>query len=285
MNRHGFALVTTLWVVAALGVLVTVGLAAADVDRQASENRMLLRRAEWAGRACLAMVRGRYRPGATRLETEMVDLGRGAWCRAYQLDPTARLNLNLADSVGLARVLGDNTLAAAVLDWRDPDAEERDGGAELEWYRGQGRPTPRNGPFAAVSELLLVRGFEEASQASLETLFTVRGDGRIDPNTAPLPVLRGISPLPEAGVDRLVRLRQGGTHFEDVEEVGVASGTVMGAARFRELSNRLVFSPSEHAVRVIGGASNGGRTIRATLTASVSTAGGRLTVRRLEVGP
>ena len=51
-------------------------------------------------------------------------------------------------------------IAAAIMDWLDPDDEPRDpGGAESDVY--QGMPTPyrcKNGPFDSLEELLLVQG-------------------------------------------------------------------------------------------------------------------------------
>lgn len=282
-DRRGFALITALWVVAALGALLTVGIAPLVVDRQASENRILLRRAQWAALACLAVVQGRYRPGAESPAIDSLDLGQGAWCATADLDPSRRLNVNSADSVALARVL-DPGLAAAILDWRDGDDLPRAAGAEAEWYGAQRRPLPRNGPFASAAELLLVRGFEEATLESVERLLTVRGDGRIDPNHAPSEVIGGLSVLPAAAVSRLARIRQGGTRLDDPEEVAVASGAVLGAEAFRSLTRRLVFGSPEHVVRIVGGAASGPRTARATLSVTLREVGGRLDVLWIEVG-
>ncbi len=48
--------------------------------------------------------------------------------------------------------------AAAILDWIDADGEPRPGGAEAEYYAGQGLPyEPRNGVPSLLEELLLIR--------------------------------------------------------------------------------------------------------------------------------
>jgi len=48
--------------------------------------------------------------------------------------------------------------AAAILDWIDADGQPRPGGAEAEYYAGQGLPyEPRNGVPALLEELLLIR--------------------------------------------------------------------------------------------------------------------------------
>jgi general secretion pathway protein K len=50
------------------------------------------------------------------------------------------------------------SLAAAVMDWRDSDDAERVGGAEFETYEFAGLPPPGNRDFLMVEELLQVIG-------------------------------------------------------------------------------------------------------------------------------
>ena len=47
--RGGFALITVLWIVVALSVLVSVGMAEAQGGLRTVESRLLGRRAWWAG--------------------------------------------------------------------------------------------------------------------------------------------------------------------------------------------------------------------------------------------
>lgn len=85
-------------------------------------------------------------------------------------DESTRLNLNtvlLADSLienggrTLLMTLPGMTedIADAILDWMDPDDDEREFGAEAEYYQ-QLTPayTTKNGPLDTIEELLLVRG-------------------------------------------------------------------------------------------------------------------------------
>ncbi|MBP7926575.1 MAG: general secretion pathway protein GspK, partial [Desulfobulbus sp.] len=92
-------------------------------------------------------------------------------------------------------------LLDALADWVDTDSRERLQGAEEEYYRAR---TPahgcRNGPVSQLGELLLVRGmtpallFGDAEQEGLAAYITVAGeDGKINLNTAPLPVLQALS--------------------------------------------------------------------------------------------
>ena len=85
------------------------------------------------------------------------------------LDEASRLNINtliqLDDSgqllydalMKLPNMTED--VAAAIVDWVDPDDDTRDGGAESDYYLGLGNPYRcKNGPLNSVEELLLVRG-------------------------------------------------------------------------------------------------------------------------------
>jgi type II secretory pathway component PulK len=96
-------------------------------------------------------------------------------------DACGRIDINQADLTTLARITGDETAAAAIIDWRDPD----DGlltpeSAEASYYLTLPYPyQPRNGPFQTTGELLLVRGvtpamfFGALGQPGLADLVTV----------------------------------------------------------------------------------------------------------------
>jgi type II secretory pathway component PulK len=87
---------------------------------------------------------------------------------------SARLNINtvlLADSSGEGNarkiLMGlpgmTEQIADAILDWIDADDEQRDQGAEREYYSSLSPPyAPRNGPLASIEELLLVKGVTPA---------------------------------------------------------------------------------------------------------------------------
>lgn len=80
-----------------------------------------------------------------------------------------RINLNSAadDAIRtrLRQGLGEDRqeeadqVADALLDWRDPDDLVRSAGAEKDFYRQEGAAyEPADGPFKALTEMLLVRG-------------------------------------------------------------------------------------------------------------------------------
>ncbi len=72
--------------------------------------------------------------------------------------------------------------AAAILDWIDADGDPRPGGAEAEYYAGQGLPyEPRNGVPALLEELLLVR------DVSRQALFGADADSGLSAGRRPIP--------------------------------------------------------------------------------------------------
>jgi len=91
----------------------------------------------------------------------------------------SKMNLNSASPDMLIELPGmTEDLAAAIVDWRDRNAETTPGGAESDYYLT--RPTPYNaqdGPFETVGELALVRGYDA------ETFYgeDANRSGRLDP--------------------------------------------------------------------------------------------------------
>lgn len=75
-------------------------------------------------------------------------------------DEESRLNLNEATIQQIGKL--DNMtpdIAAAIVDWRDPDNDVTPGGAEQDYYLSLLPPyLPRNGPIQTIRELLMVRG-------------------------------------------------------------------------------------------------------------------------------
>ncbi len=93
-----------------------------------------------------------------------------------------------------------NDLIDALKDWMDKDDEVTGGGAENGYYAGLAKPyAAKNGPLDCIDELMMIRGITPelyhgtGNRPGLKHLLTVYGDGRININTAPLPVLRALS--------------------------------------------------------------------------------------------
>lgn len=93
-------------------------------------------------------------------------------------------------------------LLDALADWVDKDQNERPLGAEDGYYQAQNPPySPANAPIRFEEELLLVRGmtrallYGDAGHEGILPYITVAGnDARLNPNTAPLPVLLALLP-------------------------------------------------------------------------------------------
>jgi general secretion pathway protein K len=93
-------------------------------------------------------------------------------------------------------------LLDALIDWLDEDDEDHPQGAESDYYQGLESPySCRNGKMVTPEELLLVKGmtpalvFGDQTHEALASYVTVMGDdGKINLNTAPLPVLQALSP-------------------------------------------------------------------------------------------
>ncbi len=82
----------------------------------------------------------------------------------------------------------DREIANAVIDWIDPDVVPSGTyGAEDDYYAGLERPyRPANAPFASVSELRMVKGFDVKQFELLSSLLTaLPGSTDINVNTAP----------------------------------------------------------------------------------------------------
>lgn len=113
-------------------------------------------------------------------------------------------------------------LVPALIDWADrndtvtqlPFVEGENRGAEENWYR-QNRDWPcKNGPLETMEELLLVKGVDadvygglpgddltgRESRQGLKDLTTIYGDGKVDLNHAPEPVIAAFSDRLDPGV-------------------------------------------------------------------------------------
>lgn len=91
-------------------------------------------------------------------------------------------------------------LIDAIKDWIDADDEVTGGGAEGAYYAGLPKPyAAKNAPIDCIEELLMIKGvsrelfYGTAESAGLVQCMAVFGDGKININTAPKPVLRALA--------------------------------------------------------------------------------------------
>lgn len=134
---------------------------------------------------------GRNPGGSVQGEQQEKNTYREVWLR---LLTSGRFALNDEDQA--------EALLDAIADWVDKDENERIQGAEEQYYRardpGHGC---RNGTMPYLEELLLVKGmtpeifYGDKEHEGIAEFVTVAGeDGKINLNTAPLPVLQALAP-------------------------------------------------------------------------------------------
>jgi len=102
----------------------------------------------------------------------------------------------------------DTALLPALLDWIDPDQDERLGGAEDDYYTRLDPPyRPANRPMTSQSELRLVRGVDDATYQSLAGFITALPVATpVNVNTASAAVLQTIAEgLSEADAKALIK--------------------------------------------------------------------------------
>ncbi len=218
-SERGFALLVTLWLITALGILAGAAMAAARTGGMAARNRIVLRRAAWAREACLAILRADTSGASLRRGLDSVDLGNSTWCKAVVVPIGGRLNVNLATPAQLRILLPSDSLVEAVLDWRDTDDKPRTLGAERAWYASERRSGPRNGVLLAVEELALIRGFDDQLMETVRRTLTTRGDGRLSLEAAPLEVLAALPGMTAPALRAIERARASGRSPRTVAEV------------------------------------------------------------------
>jgi general secretion pathway protein K len=294
-NRRGFALVAVLWALVLTAVLAAELHTGVRADQRVTANARASARARWAARAGLARVSEALRSrlavssatGALVLsdtDTLVVpaqdfELDR-VRVRATAVDARSKLNLNTAtpdELRALFQAVGYNQedadrLALAVERWRTEhlpafEAAPADSAAE--------RIRPPRGAFAAVEELRGVPGVSRAAYASATPFLTVSSDGRINLNTAPVPVLRTLPGIDDEGARALVERRRRGSPFLSPYEVVDALPRALreaAQARLDELTARTAFVPREAEVRVV--ARQPGAAIGSTIRAVAVMPGG-----------
>jgi len=228
-RRDGYALLAALWVIVALSAMALTGLLVARDVVSGTQNRIALMRGRWRAEDCLERARtvmddalsGRVAGGWASLDriVAVAPAVTAAACDVSLVPTGIAVDLNVADGeqlLAMLRVLGvgeprADSMVDALLDWRDADDIPRPLGAEQDWYRAEGRFTPRNGPLANARELRRVRGFDESvlPDSILTAVFTVE-PGRIVWSRAPLAVLGSLPGIGEEALARLAERRARG---------------------------------------------------------------------------
>jgi len=244
-HQRGFVLLAVLWVMVGVGA---IGFGLALLARRAAgaaRNRRAATVGMWLAEDCASRAEAAigevlaHRGGDSSSNSDVVRL---TWSRldaavaaapdlsrapcALTMRPTgATIDINTADdsmlvrlfvALGKAPVVADS-LADAILDWRDPDDAPRPSGAEGAWYLAQRRATPRNAAFADVRELSRVRGFEAAT--GLDSVLGVEPD-RIVLDRAPLAVIAALPGFTAEALSQVADHRTRGTPIPDLLSLG-----------------------------------------------------------------
>jgi len=141
----------------------------------------------------------------------------GAWFRVELTDALGGLELNSANEEELRSVLESvgiagpaaRSIAAELIDYRDPDDFVTPGGAEGEAYGRRGL-TIKNAPLATARELLFLPSMTPETFRALRPLVCVGGSGKIHVPTAPPELLAALPGMTDAAVSEIVALREAG---------------------------------------------------------------------------
>lgn len=191
-SRRAFVLLAVLWITAGVSVMVAALSMFVQEDGTIAQNHLDLERARWKAEGCSERALA-----AADAALAGAQLGDSVWIRldaAISASPLVagctlefeaggeRLDINSLDEPALERVFAvlgyppanADSLASAILDWRDPDNEPRAMGAEQSWYVAHQRVAPRNRPFASAEEIRLVRGLE--GERRIDSLFDTESE-------------------------------------------------------------------------------------------------------------
>ena len=183
------------------------------------------------------------------------------------IDENGKINVNslinekgevdeqIAGQLGrLFKVLGlDENLVNPILDWLDPDDEERLHGAETFYYRSLEDPYEcANTYFLSVGQIFLLKGFRglqrfgEEGQKRLLDYLTIYSDGKININTASGEVLQSLHsdidpPLAQSIIDY-----QNQEDFLSIDDLKKVPG--IDDQRFNEIKGRLTVKSSAFSI-------------------------------------
>lgn len=254
-DERGVALMLVFWMIIVLGAAAAALVAAARVESGVVVNLRARAHADAAARSGVAYATAELRRVATETATPQelaylfarlrrrleaageIAVGGGRF-QVTVVDLNARIDLNVANGPTLRALFARFTnrsdaaaIVAALEDWKDPDDAAVPGGAEAAEYAAAGSPfLPPNRPLATVDELRHVRGMNDELAGRIAPYVTVWGDGAVDVNMAPEPVLAA---LPGVGADlarALVAQRTGAGLFRTFGEATsfLASGGTSG---------------------------------------------------------
>ena len=221
-DEGGIALVAVLWVFILLSLVAASVASTTRTELRIARNMVSAAVAEAAAdaaviRAAMVLAAQRGRPGEWRTDgtPRILRIGDVDVTLTLQ-DEGGRIDLNAAGYDLLENALRAaagpeaESLAAAIVDWRDGDDFVTPGGGEDGAYAGRGYPYgAKDAPFDSVDELRQVMGVTPQIYARIAPLFTVYSNSPgIDPAVAPRAVLLALPQFDAATVDDLMAARK-----------------------------------------------------------------------------
>jgi general secretion pathway protein K len=303
--RRGFALLAVLWTLVGVAALAAGASLVARDAVSTARNRIALTRAAWLAEQCTERARATME-GALARDSGLAS-PTGAWNNldriivraaaatpacAYSVQPVgARLDLNVADGPRLRRFLTRcgvpptqaDSLADALLDWRDDDDDARTYGSERDDYVTAGRPPPRNGPLADIRELRRVRGFDALPLRAEWVLWGAVGveHGRTDLSHATPPVLASLPGFTLETVERVMALQADGAMPRDLLALASLLAPVSRdslTAHYSELVSLAVMEPEAWLLSARAG--SGDPRITVALELRLARSGSRAAITR-----
>lgn len=247
--QKGVALVLVLWIL----ILVTVASGAyalmARMDQLEANTLLSTTQARLSAEAAINLMAVQLRD-ADDFTRPIAD-GRpyymnldGSEIEVRVTDERGKLDINTAQEDTLFNLLVNNglspsdaeLLAAAILDWRDPDDLERVNGAELDAYEGAGLAVgPANRAFMMKAELLQVLGMPYELYRRIEPGITVYSKASIpDLGFAPAEALLAIEGITREEAEEFVAQRNELDH-ESLTGLALPNGEAL-VARGRGLT-------------------------------------------------
>ena len=150
------------------------------------------------------------------------------------MDEERKININTASMPILQALFQERAgltpsqtkeIADSIIDWRDKDNNRRENGAENEYYQSLPQAySCKNSNFDVLEELILVKGIKPDIFYAVKDFITLYGDGKVNINTAPYPVLRALG-LSDSLSNKIIHCRAGGDGIEGTEDDEVFTKT------------------------------------------------------------
>ncbi|MFH1230105.1 MAG: type II secretion system protein GspK [Planctomycetota bacterium] len=174
------------------------------------------------------------------------------------MDEERKININTASMSILQALFQERAgltpsqtkeISDSIVDWRDQDDTRRENGAENGYYQSLPQSySCKNNRFDVLEELILVKGMKPDIFYAVKDFITLYGDGKVNINTAPYPVLRALgsnNPASDSLANKIIRCRAGADGIEGTEDDGVFMQT---SSIITALTTRESLTSSENAL-------------------------------------